>query len=193
MAAITANCHPRQPGRRRPAAPMTDSTRRPTDPLVILLMGVSGSGKSTVGQALAHALDWSFRDADDFHPVENVTKMSAGIPLDDKDRRPWLAAIRAHIEATLARGQCGVVTCSALTQRYRRLITGGRKDVKLVHLVGDFDLIYSRMITRRDHFMKPEMLRSQFALLEPPADALTIEVGHPPDAIVAEIRRNLGI
>lgn len=162
-------------------------------PLVILIMGVSGSGKTTVGEVLARELGWSFRDADDFHPPENVAKMSAGIPLDDCDREPWLAGIHAHIERTLARGESGIVTCSALKERYRQRITGARRGVQLVHLVGDFQLIHQRMASRTDHFMKPEMLRSQFETLEPPADALIVDVRKTPAEIVAEIRRNLGL
>lgn len=171
------------------AAPVTPPAR----PIVILLMGVSGSGKTTVGEVLARDLGWSFRDADDFHPPANVAKMSAGVPLDDRDREPWLAAIHAHVEETLRRGECGIVTCSALKERYRQRITGGRPEVKLVHLVGDFEVIHARMLARTDHFMKPEMLRSQFATLEPPAHALVVDVGQTPERIVAEIRRNLGL
>lgn len=162
-------------------------------PLVLLIMGVAGSGKTTIGETLARELGWSFRDADDFHPPENVRKMSAGIPLDDRDREPWLAAIHAHVERTLARGESGIVTCSALKERYRQRITGARPDVQLVHLVGDFQLIHQRMASRTDHFMKPEMLRSQFETLEPPAEALVIDVRQTPARIVAEIRRNLGL
>lgn len=160
--------------------------------MVILLMGVAGCGKTTIGHALATALGWSLRDADEFHPSENIAKMSAGIPLQDRDRVPWLAAIRAHIEATLKAGNSGVVTCSALKQSYRDVLSAGLPQVKLVHLAGDFDLIFSRMNARQGHFMAPEMLRSQFEALEPPADALTIDVARPPAAIVAEIRRQFG-
>jgi gluconokinase len=162
------------------------------DPVVVLLMGVAGSGKTTVGEKLAQALGWSFRDADDFHPPANVAKMSAGTPLSDADRAPWLAAIRAHITATLNRGECGVVTCSALKQSYRAAAIPDPARVKLVHLAGDFDLILDRM-NQREHFMKPEMLKSQFATLEPPDAALTVDITRTPEAIVAEIRRELGL
>lgn len=172
---------------------MREGSTHPPRPIVILIMGVSGSGKTTVGEALARQLGWSFRDADEFHPPGNVAKMSAGLPLNDHDREPWLDAIHTHVERTLARGESGVVTCSALKERYRRRITGGRPDVKLVHLTGNFELIHSRMAARTDHFMRPEMLRSQFATLEPPADALTLDVNHTPEHLVAEIRRNLGL
>jgi gluconokinase len=163
------------------------------DPVVVLLMGVSGSGKTTVGSQLAAELGWSFRDADDFHPPENIAKMSAGVPLNDSDRTPWLAAIRAHIESTLARGESGVVTCSALRETYRAaaIPAGGR--VLLAHLAGDFDVILQRMNAREGHFMKPEMLASQFATLEPPARALGLDISRTPAELVADIRRALGL
>lgn len=154
-------------------------------------MGVAGSGKTTIGQKLAAALGWSFRDADDFHPPENVAKMSAGIALTDRDRAPWLAAIRSHIESALARGDCAVVTCSALKESYRAAVVADPAQVKLVHLTGGFDLILERMNRREGHFMKPEMLRSQFATLEPPGNAFTLDIAQPPDAIVAAIREEL--
>lgn len=163
------------------------------DPVVVLLMGVSGSGKTTVGGKLAAQLGWSFRDADDFHPPENVAKMSSGVPLTDDDRAPWLAAIRAHIETTLARGESGVVTCSALKEKYRASAIPDPQRVKLVHLAGEFDLILDRMNARQGHFMKPEMLQSQFAALEPPAHALKIDVAKTPDEIVAELRQKLNL
>lgn len=162
------------------------------DPIVVLLMGVAGSGKTTIGEKLAAALGWSFRDADDFHPPENVAKMSAGTPLTDADRAPWLAAIRAHIATTLARGESGIVTCSALKEKYRDDAIPDRDRVKLVHLSGDFDLILGRMEARQGHFMKPQMLESQFATLEAPTQALTIDISQTPDEIVSEIRRHLG-
>ncbi|MES2693014.1 MAG: gluconokinase, GntK/IdnK-type [Verrucomicrobiota bacterium] len=163
------------------------------EPVVVLLMGVSGSGKTTVGLQLAQELGWSFRDADDFHPPENVAKMSAGMPLTDEDRAPWLAAIRAYIAACLSRGESAVVTCSALKKTYRDAAIPDRERVKLVHLEGDFDLILDRMRARKDHFMKPQMLESQFATLEPPASALTVNIARTPAEIVAEIRRSLGV
>jgi carbohydrate kinase (thermoresistant glucokinase family) len=162
------------------------------EPVVVMLMGVAGSGKTTVGVKLAADLGWSFRDADDFHPAANVAKMSAGLPLNDSDRAPWLAAIRAHIDVTLARGESGVVTCSALKESYRAAAIPDPKRVKLVHLAGDFDLILDRM-KQREHFMKPEMLKSQFETLEPPDQALTVNVAKTPEGIVAEIRQRLAL
>ncbi len=159
--------------------------------MVVLIMGVAGSGKTTIGRALADTLGWSFRDADEFHPAANVAKMSAGQPLTDADRAPWLAAIRAHIDDHLARGANTVVTCSALRERYRAALGADPTRVKLVYLTGDPALLAARIAGRRDHFMKPEMLASQLAALEAPRDALTVDIAHPPATIVAQIRRAL--
>ena len=161
--------------------------------MVIIVMGVAGSGKTTVGEKLAAALGWSFRDADDFHPPENVAQMSAGLPRNDHDRAPWLAAIRAHIDACLARGEGSVVTCSALKEAYRRVLVADPARVKLVHLTGDFALLAARIGSRQGHFMKPAMLHSQLAALEPPPDALAVDIAPPPDEIVARIRRALAL
>ena len=157
--------------------------------MVIVIMGVAGSGKTTIGRALATALAWSFRDADEFHPPANVAKMSAGQPLTDADRAPWLAAICAFIDEKIARGENSVVTCSALKEKYRAQLIGGSASVKLVHLAGSAALLASRLASRTDHFMKLEMLASQLAALEPPADALTVDIAQSPDRIVAQIRR----
>ena len=156
--------------------------------MVVLIMGVAGCGKTTVGLALAEALGWGFRDADDFHPPENVAKMAAGLPLDDTDRAPWLATIRTHLDGVLARGESAVVTCSALKEHYRAVVAPDPATVKLVHLDGDFALILARISARTGHFMKPEMLRSQFAALERPAGALVLDVAETPAALVAQIR-----
>lgn len=152
-------------------------------------MGVAGSGKTTIGHQLATALGWEFRDADEFHPPANIAKMSAGQPLDDRDRTPWLAAIRAHIDQKLAHGENAVVTCSALKESYRQALVADPARVKLVHLAGDAALLNARLNLRPGHFMKPAMLQSQLATLEPPKDALTVDIAQPPDAIVAQIRR----
>ena len=161
--------------------------------MVIVLMGVAGSGKTTVGLALAAQLSWTFRDADDFHPRANVEKMSHGIPLTDRDREPWLAAIRAYIDETLARGDRAVVTCSALKERYRQIIVPDPARVKLVYLAGDFALLAERLRQRHGHFMKVEMLTSQFSDLEVPHDALTVDIAPPLDVIVSEIRKALSV
>jgi gluconokinase len=137
-------------------------------PTAILVMGVSGSGKSTAGERLALELGWPFRDADSFHPPANVAKMSAGMPLTDDDRWPWLAAIAAWIDEGRAGREPRLVSCSALKRAYRQVLLGGRPDVRLVYLQGDIELIGARMRRRRDHFMPPTLLRSQFDTLEPP-------------------------
>ena len=139
-------------------------------PSVILVMGVSGSGKSTTGESLAAELGWPFRDADSFHPPENVAKMSAGIPLTDEDRWPWLAAIAAWIDERRGKNEHGVVSCSALKRRYRKVLLDGRPDVRLVYLQGEMPLIANRMARRKDHFMPPSLLKSQFEALEEPDD-----------------------
>jgi gluconokinase len=161
--------------------------------MVILIMGVAGSGKTTVGRALASSLGWSFRDADEFHPPANIAKMSAGQPLTDTDRAPWLAAIRAHLDQKLARGENAVVTCSALKESYRAQLVTDPTRVKLVHLGGDPALLAARIASRTDHFMKPEMLASQLAALETPRDALHIDIAAAPEKIVAEIRQALSL
>lgn len=173
--------------------PVTTRAWELRPPMVILIMGVAGSGKTTVGLELASALGWRFRDADDFHPPENIAKMSAGLPLSDADRAPWLAAIRAHITALLGRSESGIVTCSALKESYRAAAIPDADRVKLVHLKGDYSLILDRMNRREGHFMKPEMLKSQFETLEPPASALEINIAQSPAAIVAAIRQALAI
>ena len=155
-------------------------------------MGVAGSGKTTIGSKLAAALGWDFRDADEFHPAANVAKMSAGIPLNDADRAPWLAAIRLYIAACLARGTRAVVTCSALRESYREQIIVEAARVRLVYLRGDFATILARMKRREGHFMKDEMLQSQFDALETPRHAIVVDVARPPEEIVAEIREKLG-
>ena len=156
-------------------------------------MGVAGSGKTTIGVALAKALHWSFADADEFHPPANVAKMSAGIPLNDEDRAPWLQAIRQHIEKTLREGNSAVITCSALKQAYRDMLMVEPQRTTLIYLKGSRDLLQSRISHREGHFMKPEMLDSQLETLEEPKDALVVDIRHTPQEIVAEIRAKLGV
>lgn len=153
----------------------------------IVVMGVSGSGKTSVGKALAERLGWDFYDADDFHPPENVAKMSNGIPLNDSDRAPWLAALHDLISASLKADRPGVLACSALKEYYRQRLLEGNDHVQLVYLKGNFDLIWSRMKTRIDHYMKPIMLQSQFEALEEPTNALTIDISRSVGGIVNEI------
>lgn len=161
--------------------------------MVIVVMGVAGSGKTTVGRELARALNWSFADADGFHPPANVAKMSAGQPLTDADRAPWLAAIRAHIDAKLAGGESAVVTCSALKAAYRRVLLAGDTRIRLVYLQGSREQLQARISARTDHFMKPAMLDSQLAALEEPADALTLNIAPTPSELVARIRKKLSL
>jgi gluconokinase len=152
-----------------------------------IVMGVSGCGKSSVGKALAENLGWDFYDADDFHPPANIAKMAGGIPLDDSDRAPWLAALHELISSSLKADSPGVLACSALKERYRQQLMEGNDGVQLVYLKGSYDLIWSRMIARKEHYMKPHMLQSQFATLEEPTNALTIDISMSLDDIVREI------
>lgn len=161
--------------------------------MVIVVMGVTGAGKTTVGQRLAKTLGWRFHDADDFHPPANKAKMNAGIPLTDDDRWPWLRALRAVIEQALADGSSAVVTCSALKRAYRDVLAGGLADVRYVHLTGDRRVLADRLASRRGHFMNPALLDSQIATLEAPADALDVDVALNPSEQVAFIRASFGI
>jgi carbohydrate kinase (thermoresistant glucokinase family) len=159
-------------------------------------MGVSGCGKSTTGALLAGRLGWPFRDADSFHPPENIEKMSRGTPLTDEDRAPWLAAIAAWIDGRLTTGERGIVSCSALKRAYRDAILGSRGGVRLVFLKGDKALISTRMAARLDHFMPPALLDSQFATLEDPTPderPLVVPVSPQPGEVVETIVRELGL
>ena len=159
----------------------------------VIVMGVSGSGKTSVGRSLAEKLGWDFYDADDFHPPANVAKMASGTPLDDSDRAPWLAALHDRISSSLKADQPGVLACSALKERYRRQLLDGNQGVQVVYLKGSYELIWSRMEKRTDHYMKPHMLKSQFDALEEPANALTIDIAMSLDEIVQEILSSLSI
>jgi gluconokinase len=157
----------------------------------VIVMGVAGSGKTTVGELLAQELGWSFHDADAFHPAENIEKMANGTPLDDSDRAPWLAALHSLISASLKENRPGILACSALKESYRQLLLAGNDDVQIVYLKGSYDLIWSRISQRKDHYMKPQMLRSQFETLEEPADALTVDASLPVHKIVQVILKQL--
>lgn len=166
------------------------------NPSVIIVMGVASSGKTSLGERLAEELGWPFRDADSFHPPENVAKMAGGTPLNDEDRKPWLAAIAAWIDALRAAGKHGIVTCSALKRAYRRVIVGDRPDVALVYLKGSRELIGERMAQRQHHFMPTALLDSQFATLEEPSvdeSPLVMSVELAKDEIVARVRAELGL
>ena len=158
---------------------------------VIVVAGVSGSGKSTVGEALAQRLGWPYSEADAFHPPENIEKMSAGIPLTDADRAPWLAKIAASIEATCASGGHAIVSCSALKRAYRDTLVGQRRDrVRIVLLDGSEDEIAARMAKRQGHFMPSGLLHSQFQTLEQPTPdehVLVVPISGTPDETVSAI------
>jgi gluconokinase len=159
-------------------------------PRALIVMGVSGSGKSTIAEGLAKRLGWRCEDGDMFHPQGNVDKMSAGQPLTDNDRWPWLQAIADEIDKQRAAGQCLVVACSALKHAYRDVLTRGRSDVRLVYLDGSKALIQTRMDARKGHFMPPALLDSQFRTLEipgPEEHALTVSIDAPPEAIIDAI------
>jgi gluconokinase len=160
--------------------------------MVIVLMGVSGSGKTTVGQLLAAALDAEFVEGDAYHPPENIEKMRRGIPLEDVDRWPWLEILSAEIDRWLAAGRTVVLACSALKQRYREVLAQGHPDVRFVHLEGAKALIRVRLDRRQGHYMPAILLDSQFAALEPAADAITVDVTGTPAAITATIIKMLG-
>jgi gluconokinase len=159
-------------------------------PSVLVVMGVSGSGKSTIGSQLALALHWDFEDGDWFHPARNIDKMHAGIALTDEDRVPWLIAIADFIDQARCAGTRTVVACSALKHRYRAVIIGKRPDVRLIYLKGDFELISRRIAARHEHFMPPSLLQSQFDALEEPGpdeNPIVASVEPRPREIVANI------
>ena len=165
-------------------------------PSVLVLMGVAGSGKTTIGLALSRRLGWPYADADDYHPAANVAKMSAGHPLDDKDRWPWLEAIAADIDRVRAAHGHAIISCSALKKAYRDVIVGARADVRLVLLDGSKEEIARRMAARKNHFMPIGLLDSQFATLErPTADErpIVVSIAKSPDEIADEIRRALNL
>jgi gluconokinase len=154
--------------------------------MMIVIMGVAGAGKTTVGQLLADQLGCTFVDGDSLHPPGNIGKMTQGIPLTDADRAPWLAAIHARIAKAFQSRECLVVACSALKQRYREILADG-VDIVWVYLKGTEAVIWARLEKRQHHFMKAQMLASQFADLEEPADAIVIDVALAPDMAVRQI------
>jgi len=159
---------------------------------VVVVMGVAASGKTTLGERLAAAQGWRFVEGDDYHAPASIAKMRAGIPLDETDRRPWLLRLRTVIEEFLERREPAVIACSALEQSHRALLRNGDDDVVFVYLAADRDEITHRLASREHHFMPPDLADSQFAALEPPADALTLDATEPPQKQVQDVRTWLG-
>jgi gluconokinase len=163
-------------------------------PCALIVMGVSGAGKSTIGKTLAARLGWTYEDGDKFHPASNVAKMSAGQPLTDDDRWPWLQAIADEIDRLCAAGERAVVACSALRRVYRDILVHGRNDIRIVYLDGTQQLIADRLGGRKGHFMPPGLLASQFKTLEPPAGderPVTVSIDASVEAIVDDVVRRL--
>ena len=185
------------PRARQVATPKSgdETTSLPRKPSVVVVMGVSGCGKSTIASMLAHRLNWIYEDGDWFHPQSNVRKMHAGEPLTDEDRWPWLHGIAAWIDATRRVGNHGTVACSALKRAYRDILVGERRDVRIVYLKGERDLIARRLAARDGHFMPPSLLDSQFAALEEPQPdehPIVVSIVPHPREIVEEIVKRLG-
>lgn len=160
--------------------------------MVVIVMGVTGAGKTTVGRALSSALEWEFHDGDDLHSEANKRKMHRGVALTDADRAPWLRAIRELITDMVSNGRNGVVACSALKQSYRDEIVVDPTLVKVVYLKASPEQIAERLRNRVGHFMNPDLLQSQFDTLEEPRDAIVVDASMAPEAIVEEIKRRLG-
>jgi gluconokinase len=162
--------------------------------VVILVMGVAGAGKTTIGRCLADELGWQFSDGDDFHPAANIEKMRQGQALTDADRQPWLERMHSAIVDRITRDQPAVFACSVLKAQYREIIEAGcRHHLRLVYLKGTMNVFRERMAHRAGHFMPAELLASQFAILEEPADALVVNAALPPHEIVRQIRDHLGL
>ncbi len=175
---------------------MSAPPKRIALPVVLVLMGVSGCGKTTVAQILAERLHWPCEEGDALHPPANVAKMHAGHPLDDDDRAPWLAKVADWVDAQLDAGRSGIITCSALKRSYRALIDRRGAGVEFVYLHGSRELIASRLAGRHGHFMPSSLLDSQFATLEEPGPdepALRVEIGEPPEDIATDIATALGL
>jgi gluconokinase len=167
---------------------LSDVARVPLPSVALIFMGVSGSGKSTIAALVAQHLGWPMIEGDDLHPPANIAKMTKGIPLNDDDRKPWLEAIAARIDAWRQAGQQGVITCSSLRHAYRDILRSGHDDVRFVFLKGSYELLLGRMQHRERHFMPASLLQSQFATLEEPGpdEAITVSIDQPVERIVAD-------
>ena len=164
--------------------------------MIIVLMGVSGCGKTTIGTNLARCLNWEYQEGDALHPQKNIVKMSEGIPLNDDDRKPWIARIADWIETRCIAGRDGVISCSALKEVYRQTIRGTQTDVQFVYLRGSRELLSDRLAYRKDHFMPPNLLESQLELLEEPSideQAMVVTIDSTPEKIVQKICDSLGL
>jgi gluconokinase len=160
--------------------------------VIVVVMGVTGAGKTTIGELLAAKVEWHFADADQFHPKSNVEKMSRGVALTDADRAPWLAAMRSAIQQWISQNRSAVLACSALKQAYRDELKVG-PDVRFVYLRGNYDVVAEQLRMRHGHFATETILADQFATLEEPKDAIVIDVGGDPESMVAQIRAQLGL
>jgi gluconokinase len=156
-------------------------------PKGFLIMGVAGSGKSTLGKPLAQKLGWDFFDADEYHSAENIAKMTAGVPLADSDRIPWLAALNQQLVSTLKANRHPILACSALKDKYRTLLLDGLEEMAVIYLKGSYDDIWYRLVSRQGHYMKENMLQGQFLALEEPDDALVLDVSLPVEDMLERI------
>jgi len=161
--------------------------------MIVILMGVSGVGKTTVGELLAARTGWAFYDADAYHPPANIEKMRNAVPLTDDDRWPWLDRLNALLRKAQQKGESAILGCSALKQRYRERLAQGVDEVRWIHLKGSFELIQTRLNLRKGHYMTAKLLESQFGALEPPTDALELDVGPDPAALADTIVRSFNL
>ena len=177
------------------SASKADQAGLADDPTILIITGVSGSGKTTIAAALAQQLDWPFKEGDELHPASDITKMHSGHPLDDRDRWPWLEKVADWIDGWRQAGTSGVITCSALKRSYRDFLTRGRPEVRVVYLYADRPVIAARLAARKGHFMPASLLDSQFAILEEPdldEDPICVDVSRLVEDTVAELVRALG-
>jgi gluconokinase len=161
--------------------------------MIIIIMGVSGSGKSTIGKLLADALNWEFQDADNFHSTANIEKMRLGIPLNDTDRKPWLKDLQTAIAVWLQQNTNVVLACSALKADYRQYLVLDSDRIQLVYLQGSLNLLQQRLLGRQNHFMSEKLLNSQLETLEEPDDAICVDISEPPQLIVENLRTVIGL